>query len=372
VERYGEDEVLQWYWQTWNESDIPYWKGTQEQFLRLHDVSIASVRRALPGARVGGPDMANGGSEFMKEFLRHCVEGTNFASGEMGTPMDFVSFHAKGAPQVVDGHVRMGIHKHLQAIESGFQTIAKFPTLKSLPIILGESDPEGCAACRDERYGYRNGTVYSSYTAASFARKHDLANKHGVNLEGALTWAFTFEDQPYFAGFRQLASNGLPLPVLNVFRMMSKMHGERVSATSSHAIALEELIEKGVRETPDVAAFASRSEKELAMMVWHYHDDDVVGANAEVALEIEGLPTDFQSAQITHYRVDQSHSNAYDAWRRMGSPAAPDAQQYAELESASRLATLDAASAIKIENGKAKLTFTLPRQGVSLIVLEHP
>lgn len=372
VERYGEAEVLQWYWQTWNESDIPYWKGTQEQFHKLHDVSIASVRRALPGAKVGGPDMANGGSQFMKEFLRHCVEGTNFASGEMGTPMDFVSFHAKGAPQVVDGHIRMGIDKHLQAIESGFQTIASFPSLKSLPIILGESDPEGCAACRDERYGYRNGTVYSSYTAASFARKHDLAKKHGVNLEGALTWAFTFEDQPYFAGFRQLASNGLPLPVLNVFRMMSKMHGERVSATSSHAIALEELIEKGVRETPDVAAIASRSEKQLAMMVWHYHDDDVVGASASVELEIDGLPTEFQSAQITHYRVDQFHSNAYDAWRRMGSPAAPDAQQYAELESASKLATLDAANAIRIENGKAKLTFTLPRQGVSLVVLEHP
>ena len=51
--------------------------------------------------------------------------------------------------------------------------------------------------------------MYSSYTAASFARKHDLADRHGVNLEGALTWAFEFEDQPYFAGFRSLATNGI-------------------------------------------------------------------------------------------------------------------------------------------------------------------
>ena len=87
------------------------------------------------------------------------------------------------------------------------------------PIIIGESDPEGCAACQGPRFGYRNGTMYSSYTAASFARKHELAARHQVNLQGAVTWAFEFEDQPYFAGFRQLASNGIDMPVLNVFRM---------------------------------------------------------------------------------------------------------------------------------------------------------
>jgi len=41
---------------------------------------------------------------------------------------------------------------------------------------------------------------------------HDLAERHGVNVEGALTWAFEFEDQPYFAGFRSLASNGIDKP----------------------------------------------------------------------------------------------------------------------------------------------------------------
>ena len=80
--------------------------------------------------------------------------------------------------------------------------------MKSMPVIIGESDPEGCAACQGPHLAYRNGTMYSSYTAASFARKHDLADRHGINLEGALTWAFEFEDQRYFAGFRALASNG--------------------------------------------------------------------------------------------------------------------------------------------------------------------
>jgi xylan 1,4-beta-xylosidase len=71
--------------------------------------------------------------------------------------------------------------------------------------------------------------MYSSYTAASIAREYELAEKYGVNFEGALTWAFEFEDQPFFAGFRVLASGGLDLPVLNVFRMLSKMGGQRLA-----------------------------------------------------------------------------------------------------------------------------------------------
>ena len=125
----------------------------------------------------------------------------------------------------MDGHVRMGIARQLQTIDGDMGVVASFPELKTKPIVIGESDPEGCAACQGPQLGYRNGTMYSSYTAASFARKHDLAAKHGVNLEGALTWAFEFEDQPYFAGFRALASNGIDLPVLNVFRMFGKMGG---------------------------------------------------------------------------------------------------------------------------------------------------
>jgi xylan 1,4-beta-xylosidase len=151
--------------------------------------------------------------------------GDELCDGEKGTRLDFVSFHAKGAPKFVEGHVQMGIAAQLRTIEDGFGIVASFPELKDKPIVIGESDPDGCAACQGPQLGYRNGTLYASYTAACMAREHELAEKHGVNLEGALTWAFEFEDQPYFASFRTLASNGIEKPVLNVFRMMSKMGG---------------------------------------------------------------------------------------------------------------------------------------------------
>ncbi len=371
VARYGREEVEKWYWETWNEANIGYWKGTPQEFQKLHDHAIDGVRRALPSARVGGPDSAGFGGRWTREFLQHCLRGTNHATGKIGTPLDFVSFHAKGAPRFIDGHVRMGIANQLREIDQGFQLIASFPELRNTPIVIGESDPEGCAACQGPQLSYRNGTMYSSYTAASFARKHDLAAKHGVNLEGALTWAFEFEDQPYFAGFRALASNGIDLPVLNVFRMFGRMGGERVQAQSSRAVPLEAIVRDGVRGQPDIAALASSEPGRLAILAWHYHDDDVPGPDAAVGLQLSGLPARDGNARLRHRRIDDRHSNAYAEWRRMGSPIAPNREQYNKLIKASMLqADGDSPETLPVRAGAAQLNFALPRQGVSLIVLE--
>ena len=371
VEKYGRTEVESWYWEVWNEANIGYWKGTPEEFRKTHDFAIAGVKRALPTARVGGPDTAGSGGEWMHDFIEHCLRGTNHATGQKGTPLDFIAFHAKGSPTFTDDHIRMGIAPHLAAIDRGFQIVASYPETKNTPIIIGESDPEGCAACQGPMFSYRNGTVYSSYTAASFARKHDLADKHGVNFEGALTWAFTFEDQPYFAGFRQLASNGLPLPVLNVFRMMGRMAGDRLAATSSAQVPLETIMKDGVRGAPDVGVLSARNGHRATVMVWHYHDDDVTGPAADITLAMAGLPAGVSEAQLTHHRVDEFHSNAYAAWQRLGSPLAPNRQQYDQLLATSELAPLaDAPATVVVANGKAELKFSLPRQGVSLLTLD--
>ncbi len=371
VERYGRVEVEQWYWQTWNEANIGYWQGTPEEFRKLHDYAIDGVRRALPTVRVGGPDTAGHGGQFMRDFLEHQLRGTNAVTGKTGTPIDFVSFHAKGRPEFVDGHVRLGIANQLATIDQGFRLIASFPELVPKPIVIGESDPDGCAACQGPQLGYRNTTMYSSYTAASFARKHDLARRHSVNLEGALTWAFEFEDQPYFAGFRALASNGINLPVFNVFRMFSRMGVDRVTATSDGAVPLDAMLKAGVRQQPDVAALASRDAGRATVLAWHYHDDDVAGPPAAVTLALEGIGVNRGKARLQHYRIDATHSNAHTAWQRMGSPAAPTPAQYKQLEAASELTRLEGApSSVDVADGRVSLQFVLPRQAVSLLVIE--
>jgi xylan 1,4-beta-xylosidase len=376
LQRYGQREVDTWIWEVWNEPDIGYWQGTPIEFQKLYDYAADGLRRALPKAAIGGPEVTgpNGQrtQQILREFLEHCLRGTNFATGRIGSPLDYVTFHAKGSPRVVDGHVRMGISNQLRAIDNGFRIVRSFPELKDTPIILGESDPEGCAACSvatNPENAYRNGTMYSSYTAAQIARTYELADRHQVTLRGSVTWAFEFENQPYFAGFRDLATNGLDKPVLNVFRMLGQMSGTRLAVESSSAGALDVIRDSGVRERPDVYALAARTDRSISVLVWNYHDDDVSAPAAEIDLTIDRARNG--EATLTHARVDQDHSNSYEAWKRMGSPQAPTPAQYAQLEKAGKLQPLRPPERIRVENGTARLSFSLPRQGVSLLTLRH-
>lgn len=370
IERYGRDEVKKWYFEVWNEPNgSSYWRGTHDAFFKLHDYAIAGIRRALPDARVGGADFAGSGGAFMDEFLQHVVHGANAATGGTGTPTDFLSFHAKGSPRYVNGHVRMGIAAQLKTADSGFQKIAAVPELKRKPIVIGENDPEGCAACPGPQNAYRNGTLYASYTAATYPRLWALAEKRGVDLDGALTWAFEFEDQPWFAGYRQLSTNGVDLPVLNVFRLFAKLGPDEVAATSDAEAPLKDIEANGVEGAPDVGVLATRTDDHrLAIFVWHYHDDDLSGPVARVALHIAGLKAG--AVKVTQWRVDGDNGNAFTAWQRMGSPQSPNEKQYQALEAASVMQPQAWPAPVAVVKGAADLDFTLPRQGVSLLVVE--
>ena len=372
VQKYGKAEVESWKWEVWNEPDGGYWQSTPEEFQKLYDFTADAVKRALPTAQIGGPDTTGPGSEkaaaFLRSFLDHVLHGKNYATGKTGSPLDHILFHAKGSPKFVGDGVVMGIEKQLQSLAKGFEIIASYPELKGKPIMIGESDPEGCAACSSRVYpqnAYRNGVMYSSYTAAVMPRHLDLATKYGVNLVGAVTWAFEFEDQPYFDGFRDLATNGIDKPVLNVFRMLGMMAGNRVAASSTGAAALDSITSGGVKDRPDINAMASADARSVSVLVSNYHDSGKAGPVAPVDLNITGLPKG--RLLIQHYRVDNQNSNSYEAWKKMGSPAQPSKDQYAHLEQAGQLQLLDSPRWISAENGGTHMTFDLPRHGVSLI-----
>ncbi len=376
VNRYGKAEVETWYWELWNEPNGAYWGGTPEEYQKLYDYSAHAVRRALPTAKMGGPHVTGpagkGAATFLKAFLDHCQSGKNYVTGEVGAPLDFVAFHAKGAPRIVDGHVRMNLGQQLRDISSGFGIVASYPKFSQLPIIIGESDPEGCAACgmaTNPENAYRNSTLYSSYTAAAFARKYELADLQKVNLLGAVSWSFEFEDQPWFYGFRDLATNGVDKPVLNVFRMYGMMRGNRVEVTGSLAYNAQTVRDSSVRRGPDVNALASYdpATRSAAVMVWNYHDDNLPAPDSPVELTLRGLPA--RRVRVQHFRIDQTHSNSYTAWQKMGSPANPTPEQVATLEKAGQLQELTAPANATVAQGLVRLKTDLPRQGVSLFRL---
>jgi xylan 1,4-beta-xylosidase len=371
VQRYGRAEVRHWYFEVWNEPNLDfYWRGTPEDFYQLHDYGVDAVRRALPDARVGGPDVAGSGGAFMDGFLRHITAGTNYATGQVGTPTDFLSFHAKGQPAMVDGHVRMDISKQLRTADEAFAKIAAVPQLNHMPIVIGENDPEGCAACRGAQNAYRNGTMYSSYTAAVYARLWELAQSRSVHLDGALTWAFTFVDQPWFAGYRQLATNGVDLPVLNVFRLFARLDTAQLAATSSAQVPLTQMLSDGVRGTPDVGVLATRSDQHsrINILLWHYRDDDVTGSPADVHLLIDGMaPSLTLRARI--WRIDRVNGNAFSQWQTMGAPTSPTPQQIRRLQAAARMHAQSIEVGPRLADGRIALDTCLPLQGVALIEL---
>jgi len=375
-ERYGV-ETQGWLWEVWNEPDIPYWKGTPEEYFKLYDYAADAVLRALPGADVGGPDSTgpanDKAAEFLRSFLEHCAHQKNFATGKTGAPLSFISFHPKGAPTLVDGHVRMGISRHLLAVQRGFQIVASFPEWRGTPIILGESDPEGCAACSAQSHpenAYRNGPLYAAYTVEVLSRIQELAFREHVDFRGAVTWAFEFEDQPPFAGFRELATNGIDKPVLNAFRMLGLLDGDRLKASSTAAVSLDEILSSGVRGSPDINVLASGEDRGLNILLWNYHDDDVPAPDAAVRLIVSNIAVLGPRVLVEHFRVDGTHSNAYSAWKRMGAPQQLSAEQLQELQAAGELEQMESPRWAPFANNELRLDLKLPRQGLSLIRIE--
>lgn len=371
VARYGAKEVATWYWEVWNEPDGAYWKGTAPEFYKLYDYSADAVKRALPEAKIGGCNVTGGGMKFLTGFLNHCLKDTNYVTGKIGSPLDAVLFHAKGSPKITSGQVRMGILNQLRNMNNMFKLIASYPQLKGLPVIIGESDPEGCAACgmaTNPENAYRNGTLYSSYTAASFARAYQLAAQYNINLIGAVSWSFEFEDQPWFAGFRDLATNGVDKPVLNVFRMFGMMKGKRVSVQSDAMYPLQPILDSGIRKQPDVGALASAADKTAAVMLWNYHDDDNARTPRPVSLQIAHVPA--KSVTLTRYVIDWTHSNSYEVWKKMGSPQSPTAAQITQLEKAGMIQASGKAQKVTVANGELNVKTILQAQGVELVKVD--
>jgi xylan 1,4-beta-xylosidase len=292
--RYGPAPVASWYWEVWNEPDGGYWHGSAQECNKLYDYTVDAIKRLVPTARVGGPATVQCPSRRFPAAVPHTLRPRRqLRQGSTGAPLDFISYHAKGRPSVLDGHVRMGLSKNAADVNQGFQIVAAFPKFREIPIILSESDPEGCTACSARVYpqnAYRDGALYPAYTAVMLKMIFELASRARVNIEGMLTWAFEFEDQPYFDGFRTLATNGVDKPVLNLFRMAGLMRGAQIRVDSSAAIPLDTLLAQGAAAEPDIDGLAVRSDHTLSLLAWNYQDDDTAAPDAEIRLRVRGLP----------------------------------------------------------------------------------
>ena len=195
----------------------------------------------------------------------------------------------------------------------------------------------------------------------------DLALEMGVDLRGVLTWAFTFPGTPYFAGYRALSTNGIHLPVLNAFKLLGSMSGNRLPLASSGARSLADVLQSGVRAESDVDGLAAIDGDRIQVLVWNYHDDLIDAEAAPVTLHV-AIPASFGGrVAMTHTRVDQTHGDAFSVWVAQGSPATPSAEQLEALREAMVPVVLEPERALAVTNGAVSLSFELPRFGISLL-----
>lgn len=375
VQRYGRATVEKWYFEVWNEPDIGYWHGSREDYFKLYDYAVAGVRSALPTAKVGGPATTGPSGQhaydYLQAFLNHVKTGRSAATGGR-VPLDFISFHAKGHPTFLGGQVTMGLNNELSDVDRGFALIAQYPKFRHLPVILSEADPEGCAACSsrtNSANSYRNGTMYPTYTATAFKGILDLAAKHNTNLIAMLSWSFEFEGKDYFEGFRSLSSNGIDKPILNLFRMLGMMGGDRVAVRSSSSIPLATEVNTGVRGSWDTDALATKDGRRAEVLVWNYRDRDATAPEKPVSVAVTGIPAGVRRVLVENYRIDKFHSNAYRAWQEMGSPQQPTAEQYERLQSEEGLQLLSSPEWMNVANGTINVQTEMPPESVSLLTL---
>ena len=379
VDRYGREAVSSWLWELWNEPESDYFKGTVAEYCKLYDHFTAAVKTVVPDARVGAPHTTDpkwkNGDLFMEAFLEHCRSGRNAVTGRIGAPLDFIAYHAKSLTRLDEQkRVEMDLRNHLGTIDLYSSIIARFPEFSRLPVYIGESDPEGCAGCPstlDPQRDYRRTSQFASYTAASFMREQDLAASRGGNLQGAVSWAFTFHDQPWFNGLRALTTNEVALPVFNAFKLFSRLGQMRVAASSTGMLSTQEILTNSVRGAPDLGVVGTRTDDgSLRILLWNYHDvAKGFDESTPVTLRINGLAAEHDVTAATITRIDEHNANAFTAWRNLGEPQNPSPEQIALLNDA---ATLRPTGLTPSAHASNSVDYNVPLLGQSVALIEIP
>ncbi|MBS7639769.1 MAG: beta-xylosidase [Candidatus Bathyarchaeia archaeon] len=381
TERYGIEEVETWYWEIWNEPDLPYyWQGTFEEYCKLYDYAVAAIKKVVHKAKVGGPATTGpipGGksAEWLDKFLYHCVKGENFYDGCEGSPIDFVSFHAKGGgyspvwglPREKVKKQTPSVDKLILQVKTGLDIIEKYHELKGVECIISECDPDGWAAggvWDNPNLEFRNTEYYPTYTATAFKKIMDLSEKYDRDIR-LLTWAFVFEGERTFEGTRAFTTNGFDKPILNLFRMYSQMGNKRIFSSVK---LLESTIDLNGYYIDALATISDQEKMEI--MIFSHHDDWDIKGEYNVKLEIVNLPFTDEHFIVKHYRIDRDHSNAYTEWVRVGRPEYPNKLQSKTIRERQGLELYEPISKIIVKNGKIVKTFNMPVHAISLIILE--
>ena len=374
IERFGEEEVLSWIFLCWNEPDLGgFWAGgNYREYPKLYDHFAAGVKGVNPKIRIGGPSYSSGRTfsnpESWKFFLDHITDGTNFVTGEKGSPIDLITIHTYG------GHGGGGGSEapqpdldYLFTQQRKFAAIRdEYPGLRKVPILVSEWGATSGGATtmfRKPTAEVRNSQFGASFLA-SMAARH-LAWKHSPEDPRISDLSFCISGyekarETDFQGQRTVHTvNGFHKPILNAYKMLAMLG--------------DNLVEGRVAgDAPNLEVIAAGDEARIAVLVSHhvskYWKND--GPAAEVALRVATAWKEPVAATVTHWRIDEDHSNAYTIFRKLGRPERPTPDQTAQIRERMGLETLGQPEKATVGD-TFQTNFELPCNGVSLIEIER-
>ena len=331
VERYGIDEVAQWYFEVWNEPNIDFWAGNpkEQTYEQLYDATARSLKAVSPRLRVGGPATAQ--AAWVDRFIRHCVENH--------VPLDFVSTHVYGNDSSKDV---FGTNEEIprtqmvcRAVRKVHDQVKESPR-PSLPLIWSEYN----ASYKNEP-DVTDSVFMGPYLADTIRQCDGL-----VDILSYWTFSDVFEEQgvvkqPFYGGYGLIAEDGLPKPSFNAFKLLHRLGTERLEADSQSALVTR------------------RSDGTLVVAAWNLCLPEEKGSAKKITLKITGKSV---PREAVIYRLDSTHGSLMPAYDAMAKPVYPTTKQIGELRHAAELPKPET-----MPLSRGELTLTLPPQSLVLI-----
>lgn len=333
IERYGMEEVSQWYFEVWNEPNLDFWGGDPRQstYFELYDHTARSLKSVNLGLRVGGPATAQ--AAWADAFLQHCAENH--------VPIDFVSSHVYGNDKPEDV---FGTHEPIPRNQMVCRSVKKVhdqiraSSMPTLPLIWSEFNASYMnePAVTDRPY-------MGPWLADTIRQCEGL-----VDMMSYWTFSDVFEEQgvvktPFYGGFGLIAAGGIPKPAFNAFKLLHQLGDERIQLNS------------------DSALLTRKKDGSLILAVWNYAPPEKEGPVKTVTVKCKG--TRAQQALVSV--VDSQHGDVYAAYEAMGSPRYPTQAQIRELRKAAELAPPEPRA---LSNGE--LTLVLPSYALAIVTLK--
>jgi xylan 1,4-beta-xylosidase len=374
-ERYGKEKVIRWKWELWNEPDIKgYWLGTEEEYFKLYDYTAAAVKDALPETQIGGNAVTQSGTRgtpFLIRFIEHCLRGTNLKNGSVGAPLDFITFHLKGtdfaiykAGNFTSEKLTAGIPAFSPSLEfisecaiNNLKKIAAIPGTAGIPVYVTECDIDiglTISVYENPNVEYRNTEYYPAFQCALTKEILDISNVFQANpVKCFVTDALFYPGYRIFEGQRALfTAEEIEKPIFNAFRLLGKLGNERLQFEASGS--------------SNVNGLATHKGDTIQIMVYNFNQDVKDRESEEAELMIR-MPSS-ESYRLSHFRIDENHSNAYSVWKSMGKPLIPDNDQMNEIKSRQGLELSEPVSIIKPVGNNISIPLFLPHHSVSLLV----